>query len=94
MLIRFFPFPELPAGRRRHEILQRLGVCASPIGQWTDHQAFYGLPGYAYCLALIFLLVGGFDPFVVGILQALFDAGIAVTVMADFARSIFRLRSQ
>jgi hypothetical protein len=46
-------------------------------GQWTDHQAFYGLPGYAYCLALIFLLVG-FDPFVVGILQACFDAGIAV----------------
>src|SRR6476469_2188219 len=46
-------------------------------GQWTDHQAFYGLPGYAYCLALIFLLVG-FDPFIVGILQASFDAGIAV----------------
>ena len=39
-------------------------------GQWTDHQAFYGLPGYAYCLAfIIFFLrrVGhGFDPFVVG----------------------------
>lgn len=47
-------------------------------GQWTDHQAFYGLPGYAYCLALIFKLVGGFDPFIVGVLQALLDAGIAV----------------
>ncbi len=47
-------------------------------GQWTDGQAFYGLPGYAYALALIFLLAGGFDPFIVGTLQALLDAGIAV----------------
>jgi tetratricopeptide (TPR) repeat protein len=57
-------------------------------GQWTDHQAFYGLPGYAYCLALIFLLVGGFDPFVVGLLQALFDAGIAV-LLWKISREIF-----
>ncbi|MEP6670563.1 MAG: tetratricopeptide repeat protein [Chthoniobacter sp.] len=57
-------------------------------GQWTDHQAFYGLPGYAYCLALIFLLVGGFDPFVVGILQALLDAGIAV-VLWQISREVF-----
>ena len=27
-------------------------------GQWTDHKAFYGLPGYAYCLAAIYGLVG------------------------------------
>ncbi len=47
-------------------------------GQWTDYQAFYGLPGYAYGLALIFWLGGGFDPFIVGTLQALMDAGIAV----------------
>src|SRR5882724_848388 len=47
-------------------------------GQWTDHQAFYGLPGYAYCLALIFTVVRGFDPFVVGLLQALLDAGISL----------------
>ena len=47
-------------------------------GQWTDHQAFYGLPGYAYGLALIFLVVRGFDPFIVGILQAVLDAGVSV----------------
>src|SRR5882757_4252816 len=46
-------------------------------GQWTDHQAFYGLPGYAYCLALIFA-VGGYNPFSAGLLQAIFDAGVAV----------------
>jgi len=56
-------------------------------GQWTDHQAFYGLPGYAYCLALIFLLVG-FDPFVVGILQACCDAGIAV-LLWKISREVF-----
>src|SRR5205085_3185119 len=47
-------------------------------GQWTDHQAFYGLPGYAYCLAGIFIIAGGFDPFAVGLIQSLMDAGIAV----------------
>jgi tetratricopeptide (TPR) repeat protein len=47
-------------------------------GKWTDGQAFYGLPGYAYCLALIFKVAGGFDPFIVGTLQALLDAGVAV----------------
>jgi tetratricopeptide (TPR) repeat protein len=57
-------------------------------GQWTDHRAFYGLPGYAYCLALIFRLVGGFDPFVVGILQAGFDAGIAV-LLWKISREVF-----
>ena len=49
-------------------------------GQWTDGQAFYGLPGYAYALALIFTLVGGFDPFIIGTLQALLDAGVAVLI--------------
>ena len=57
-------------------------------GQWTDHQAFYGLPGYAYCLALIFRMVGGFDPFVVGILQSLFDAGVAL-LLVKISREIF-----
>ena len=47
-------------------------------GQWTDHKAFYGLPGYAYCLALIFTLVRGFDPFTVGLLQSVMDAAVAV----------------
>src|SRR5689334_13489924 len=57
-------------------------------GQWTDHQAFYGLPGYAYCLALIFLLVGGFDPFIVGLLQSLLDAGVAV-LLWKISREVF-----
>ena len=56
-------------------------------GQWTDHQAFYGLPGYAYCLALIYR-IGGFNPFSVGLLQALFDAGIAV-LLWKISREIF-----
>ena len=37
-------------------------------GQWTDGQAFYGLPGYAFCLAGIFSLVG-VSPLVVGVIQ-------------------------
>ena len=57
-------------------------------GQWTDHQAFYGLPGYAYCLAAIFLVAGRFDPFIVGALQALMDAGIAVLIF-KISREVF-----
>lgn len=56
-------------------------------GQWTDHQAFYGLPGYAYCLALIFI-VGGFNPFSVGLIQALFDGGVAV-LLWQISREVF-----
>jgi len=58
-------------------------------GQWTDHMAFYGLPGYAYLLALIFTLAGQFDPFSVGILQALLDAGIAWLIW-KISREVFR----
>lgn len=46
-------------------------------GAWTDHQAFYGLPGYPFFLAGIFALVG-FDPFAVGVLQTISEAAIAV----------------
>ncbi len=60
-------------------------------GKWTDGQAFYGLPGYAYCLALIFKLAGGFDPFIVGLLQALMDAGIAV-LLWKISREVFAAR--
>src|SRR5688572_13894135 len=49
-------------------------------GQFTDKKAFYGLPGYAFALAAIFFFTGGFDPFLVGLLQALMDAGIAVLI--------------
>jgi tetratricopeptide (TPR) repeat protein len=48
-------------------------------GQLSDGQAFYGLPGYAYGLAAIYSVVG-FDPFVVGLLQALMFAGVATTI--------------
>ena len=45
-------------------------------GQWTDHRAFYGLPGYPFLLGGIFALIG-FDPFAVGLLQAVSEAAIA-----------------
>ena len=37
-------------------------------GQWSDGQAFYGLPGYAYCLAGLFT-IGGVNPMLVGMIQ-------------------------
>lgn len=46
-------------------------------GQLTDYLAFYGLPLYAYLLALIYKLAG-YGPFVPGLLQAALDAGTAV----------------
>jgi hypothetical protein len=45
-------------------------------GQFTDHLAFYGLPGFAYLLALLYKLCG-YGPFVPAFLLALFDAGTA-----------------
>ena len=49
-------------------------------GNWTDHKAFYGLPGYAYCLAGIFKLAGDNDLFTVGMIQSAMDASIAVLI--------------
>ncbi len=57
-------------------------------GQWTDHQAFYGLPGYAFCLGAIYKLSGGLDPFAAGLVQALMDAGIA-TLLYKIASAVF-----
>jgi hypothetical protein len=48
-------------------------------GQWTDHQAFYGLPGYAFLLALTYQIVG-IQPFVVGLLQTVVDALTSVII--------------
>src|SRR5436190_7465647 len=48
-------------------------------GQLTDHLAFYGLPLYAYLLALIYKLVG-YGPFIPSLLQAGLDAGTAVII--------------
>ena len=42
-------------------------------GTWTDHQAFYGLPGYAYWLALVYSVVG-FQPYLAVLCQALAEA--------------------
>lgn len=46
-------------------------------GEFSNHLAFYGLPLYAYLLALIYKLAG-YGPFIPGLLQACFDAGTAV----------------
>ena len=48
-------------------------------GQWTDHQAFYGLPGYAFLLALIYLIVG-VQPFAVGLIQSVIGALTSVVI--------------
>ena len=49
-------------------------------GTFTDGHAFYGLPGYAWCLAAIYS-VFGFNPFPVGLLQCFFDAGTATLTL-------------
>src|SRR5436190_21814595 len=56
-------------------------------GNLTDHLAFYGLPLYAYLLALIYK-VFGFSPFVPGFLQACLDAGTA-TLIYKIALRVF-----
>jgi tetratricopeptide (TPR) repeat protein len=48
-------------------------------GQFTDHQAFYGLPGYAFLLALTYLIVG-VQPFFVGLLQSVVEAFTSVVI--------------
>jgi Tfp pilus assembly protein PilF len=48
-------------------------------GEWTDHLAFYGLPGYAYLLAFLYKLFG-YSPFVPAFLQALLESGTALLI--------------
>ena len=50
-------------------------------GQWTDHMAFYGLPGYAYFLAGIYSIMG-YVPFVVGLLQIAADSATAALLFS------------
>jgi lipoprotein NlpI len=57
-------------------------------GQWTDHKAFYGLPGYAYFLAAIYF-VAGYSPFAVGLLQAAAEAATSALLFL-IAGEIFR----
>src|SRR5438093_8807527 len=48
-------------------------------GQFSQHLAFYGLPGYTYLLAFLYKLFGE-NPFVPGFLQAGIEAGVAVLI--------------
>src|ERR1044071_3393946 len=57
-------------------------------GRFTDHLAFYGLPLYAYLLALLYKLFGS-SPFVPGFLQACLDAGTA-TLLYKISVRVFR----
>ena len=54
-------------------------------GEWTDHLAFYGLPGYAYLLAFLYRIFG-YSPFVPGVVQSCLDAGTALLVYKISAR--------
>jgi Flp pilus assembly protein TadD len=48
-------------------------------GQFTDHLAFYGLPGYPYLLAALYK-IAGYSPFVPAFLQGLVEAGTATLI--------------
>jgi Flp pilus assembly protein TadD len=56
-------------------------------GQWTDHQAFYGLPLYAYLLAALYH-VFGYSPFVPSFLQACAEGGTGA-LLYKLAEKIF-----
>lgn len=59
-------------------------------GQWTDGQAFYGLPGYAFCLAAFYALTGG-DPWLVGLFQCGLEA-LTTVFIARLALAVFAAR--
>jgi len=61
-------------------------------GQLTDHLAFYGLPGYAYLLALLYEIFG-YNPFVPRLLQAVLDAGVAVLIYQLTLRILLKRES-
>src|ERR1700722_13256565 len=52
-------------------------------GQLTQHLAFYGLPGYAYLVAILGRVFGE-NPFIPGLLQSVMDAGTAFFVYQIF----------
>jgi len=54
-------------------------------GEWTDYLAFYGLPGYAYLLAVLYKIFG-YSPFVPGLVQSCLDAGTALLIYKISAR--------
>ncbi len=61
-------------------------------GQWSDGKAFYGMPGFAYALAGIYTLTGGyhpeFSPFLIAQLNAAFHA-LTATFIFLIGRRIF-----
>src|SRR5207248_8937641 len=61
-------------------------------GQFTQPLAFYGLPGYAYLLALLYKLFGE-NPFIPGLLQASVDAGVGVLIYQICLRIFASVRS-
>jgi hypothetical protein len=48
-------------------------------GQWTDHQAFYGLPGYAFLLALTYQILQ-VQPFYIGLIQCVVEAFTSLVI--------------
>ena len=58
-------------------------------GNWTDHQAFYGLPLYPFLLAVLYRIFG-YSPFVPGFFQGCFDAGTAALIYQITVRLMAR----
>src|SRR5438477_1316412 len=61
-------------------------------GQFSQHLAFYGLPGYAYLLAFLYKVFGE-NPFVPGLLQGAIDAGVALLIYRICLRIFDSVRS-
>ncbi len=64
-------------------------------GQWTDHQAFYGLPGYAYWLGAVLALSGGSVMgacLITGVLQAAAFAAVGTLVFLLTRDALLRVR--
>ena len=60
-------------------------------GRFTDQFAFYGLPLYAYLLALLYQIFG-FNPFMPGLIQACLDAGTALLLSKIAVRAFWNAR--
>jgi Tfp pilus assembly protein PilF len=48
-------------------------------GELSNHLPFYGLPGYAYLLALLYKIFG-YNPFIPGVFQAFLDSATALLI--------------
>jgi len=86
VLVRFSQSPDfVPNGddmKFYHDWAMRIAA-----GKWTDGQAFYGLPGYAYAAAAFFAVLGP-SPFPLGVLQCALDA-LTAAFMARLGAHIF-----